>query len=345
MRSAIYFAAFLFLAFFSIATNLPAYGQSRSNSTGTGGLNQIRGRIYLPNGKTLENRISVELQSITHGTLSVETDGSGSFSFGGLAPGSYSVVINAGESFETAREYVIIDPEVQTGTIRVTPIPKTITVPIYLQFKRAVALRNEVINAKLSAIPKNAMEDYRQGLELGQAGKNEEAVVEFRNAINNYPLFSQCHTEIGKIRLKTGKLDDATTSFRSALRIDPEDFDAHLNLGIALLNLKKYNEAEPELVSAAYINRSAVTPHYYLGIVFVMKNDLDVARKAFETAKDLKGGKSLPALHKYLGRIYMKKSLDKEAIREFETYIKLLPTAQDAEKIRKDISDLKARQN
>ena len=109
------------------------------------------------------------------------------------------------------------------------------------------------------------------------------------------------------------------------------------------MNLKKYDVAEPELVAAAYINRTAVTPHYYLGMLFVMKDDLDVARKAFETARDLKGGKSIPNIHKYLGRIYMRKDMEKEAVQELETYLKLVPKAQDADKVKKDISDIKAK--
>jgi tetratricopeptide (TPR) repeat protein len=96
-------------------------------------------------------------------------------------------------------------------------------------------------------------------------------------------------------------------------------------------------------VAAAYLNRTAVTPHYYIGIVSVMKGNLDVAQKAFETAKDLKGGNSLPAIHKYLGRIYMTKEMEKEALQELETYLKLAPKAQDVEKVKKDISDIKAK--
>jgi hypothetical protein len=74
-----------------------------------------------------------------------------------------------------------------------------------------------------------------------------------------------------------------------------------------------------------------------------MKNDLDIAQKAFETARDLKGGKSLPAIHKYLGRIYASKNMEKEAVHELETYLKLAPKALDADKVKKDISDIKAK--
>jgi tetratricopeptide (TPR) repeat protein len=143
--------------------------------------------------------------------------------------------------------------------------------------------------------------------------------------------------------LTTGKLDAAVEACRNAIKFDDSDFDAHLNLGIAYLNLKKYNEAEPELVTAAYLNRSSIRPHYYLGMLFVMKDDLDVAQKAFEKAIELKGGTTIPAIHKYLGRIYMKKDMEKEALRELETYLKLAPKAQDVERVKKDISDIKAK--
>ena len=344
MRSANYLAVF-FAFLVVVAGAVATYAQSRSNSTGTGGVNQIRGRIFLPNGKTLENPVLVELQSTSFGTLGVETDRNGSFSFSGLNPGSYTVVVNAGESFEIAREYFTIDPEVQTSTIRVLPSPKTFTVPIYLEAKRGEIQKTGVINAKWSSVPRSAIDRYQRGLELIKENKAIEAAMEFRKAIELYRPFAPAHTALGKIQLMSGKLDDATESFRSALRYDPSDFDAHLSLGIALLNLKKFNDAEPELVTAASLNRSAVTPHYYLGIVFVMKNDLDIARKAFETAKELKGGQSLPSLHKYLGRIYVAKHMKKEAIEELETYVKLAPKAPDVEKILKDISDLKGKQN
>src|SRR5687768_9120322 len=175
MRSANCLAALFVLAFFGIAAHVVVNGQTRSNSTGTGGVNQIRGRIYLPNGKSIDDSISVELQSTTFGSLTVQTDRSGSFAFGGLNPGTYAVVVNVGDSFEIVREYVTIDPEVQTSTIRVPSIPKTFTVPIYLQRKRGVVLRNDVIQAKWSTIPKAAIEKVKHGMELQQERKNAEA--------------------------------------------------------------------------------------------------------------------------------------------------------------------------
>jgi len=328
------------IVFFS--TCLTANAQSRVNSSGNGGIHTIQGRVYLPSGRTLDGSMKVELQSNRDAAMSVYTDVNGGFAFRSLSPGNYSVVVEAGENFEVSREYVTIDTEAQ-GNVRIRPTPKIVTVPIYLQYKRGVVLRNEVINAKWSNVPAATINSVKHGVELAQANKPAEAEAQFRKAIEMTPSFAPAYTELGKLLIQSGKLEAAIEPFRNAIRYDDADFDAHLNLGITYMNLNKFDVAEPELVAAAYINRTAVTPHYYLGMLFVRKDDLDVAQKAFETARDLKGGKALPNIHKFLGWIYMKKDMEKEALQEFETYIKLAPKAQDVDKVKKDISDIKAK--
>lgn len=345
MRSASFRAVLFLSAFFALVMCRDVAAQSRTNQSGTGGMHSVRGKIYLPNGQSVDSTIEVELQA-PFTSLKLTTDRGGSFVFQNLAPGSYTLVVNAGENFEIAREYFTIDPDVPPprGSVAlIRPSPKSITVPVYLQMKRGIVLRNEVINAKWSTVPKEAIERFKRGLELEQANKRVQAEAELRKAIELAPNFAPAHTELGKLLLQDGRFDLSIDSFKTAIRFDESDFEAHLNFGIAYLQLKKYDLAEPELVTAAYLNRTAVTPHYYLGIVFVMKNDYDIAQKAFEKAKELNGGKSLPAIHRYLGRIYAVKGMEKEAVQELETYLKLAPKAQDAEKVKKDISDIKAK--
>ena len=283
MRSRKLFAIGFILA--SVAVSSSILGQSRTNSSGTGGLHVIQGRVYLPSGKSLDSPVRVELQSSTFPSLSVHTDQNGAFFFRGLHPGNYTVVVNAGDSFEVATESITIDGEVQLSKTFSRSTTKVFTVPLYLQAKRGVALRNDIINAKWASIPKEAIDRVRRGIELNQEGKRAEAEVQFQKAIELAPSFAPAHTELGKMILQDGKPEKALEPLRTAIRYDEKDFDAHLNLGMAYLNLKKYEEAEPELVAAAYLDPGAVTPHYYLGIVFVMKNDQAVAQKAFERAK------------------------------------------------------------
>lgn len=335
-------AFFIFLL--SLAGHYTAYCQSGVNSTGTGGLNTIQGRIYLPNGRTSDIQINVRLESQRDSPLTLISDRNGGFSFRMLAPGNYSIVVDAGDNYVVSREYFTIDGEVQVSTVRVPPVPKVYNVPIYLQFKPNAVVKNGVVNAKYVNIPKEALEHCQKGLELSRAGNTQEAIKSFRLAISVYPQFSVPHTEIGKILIKTGKFDEAGNELRVALTIDPNDFDAKLNLGIALMGKRDLNDAEKELRAAADLNRAAVTPHYYLGLLFLQNSDIEGAQKEMETARTLKGDKEFPLVHRYLGGIYWKQKQYRMAADELEKYVRLVPDAKDADQTRKTILDLRNRQ-
>src|SRR5688500_2539634 len=132
MRSRKLFAIGFFLALGVVSSS--TLGQSRVNSSGTGGLHIIQGRVYLPNGMSLDSPVKVELNSGgVEPSLSVQTDQNGSFKFSGLKPGNYTLVVNAGESFEIAREDITIDGEVQLNKTFARSTSKSFTVPMYLQ--------------------------------------------------------------------------------------------------------------------------------------------------------------------------------------------------------------------
>lgn len=341
MRSRKLFAICFILALGAVSSSI--LGQSRTNSSGTGGLHVIQGRVYLPNGKALDSPVKVELQSSSDPTLSVHTDQNGSFRFNGLRPGNYTVVVDAGSNFEIAKEYITIDGEVQLSKTYARSTSKSFTVPLYLQAKRGQTYRSGIINAKWANIPRAAVEHYESGLELAQTEKTTEAIAEFKRAAELSPSFAPAYTELGKLYLKKGQVDDAIASLRTAVRFDEADFDSRLHLGIGLLNKMDLNGAEKELVEAAYLNTHAVTPHYYLGLLFVERKNYDIAQKAFERAKQLKKEKDYPLLHRYLGGIYEAKRLSKQAVEELETYLRLQPDAKDADRIRKTIADLKTK--
>lgn len=323
-----------------------SYGQSGVDQTGNGGLHTIQGRVYLPSGRTIDSSIPVKLESTNNPTQSVYTDRNGSFSFRALNPGNYSIVVDAGENFQIAREYFTIDQEISIpGAPRIPPVPKVFSVPVYLQFKASVVQKNEVLNAKLANVPREALQHCQKGIDLERTGKGEEAIKEFKQAIAIYPQFAIPHTELGKIYIKQGKHDEAVNELNLAIRLDATDFEARLNYGIALFGKREMQEAERELRGAAELNKTAVTPHYYLGLLFVQSRNLDDAQKEMETARLLKGERDFPLVHKYLGGIYWGKKQYQQAAEELEKYVKLVPDAKDADQTRKAISDLRSRQN
>ena len=337
---------FLVLGMFAVCAVLPAISQTKTNITGTGGIHQIRGKIYLPSGLSYDSPIEVELQSTTDATLKVTTDVSGSFAFVNLAPGSYTIVVNAGEQFEVVREYVPIDDEIKLP-VRVNAHAKTFTVPMYLQLKRGFGVEHKasVIDAKWSTISKDAIHQLENGNQALRDKQLDKAEASFKKAIEIAPNFAPAYTTLGKLYLSLGRVDEAVSNLHMAIRYDESDFDARLTIGIAFLNQSELDGALRELGKAASLNSAAVTPRYYLGIVYVQKKNIDAAQKELETAKQMTGEKAFPLLHRYLGGVYVVKQMNKEAVAELETYIKQDPKARDGDRIRQTIADLKTKIN
>src|SRR5215472_3488589 len=78
---------------------------------GTGGKNSIDGKIFIRGGRRLDRRAKVKLSSLSSGELFLMSDGNGTFTFRRLRGGTYTVVVEAGDEFETASETVdIIEP-------------------------------------------------------------------------------------------------------------------------------------------------------------------------------------------------------------------------------------------
>lgn len=343
-------ACFLLAAYFCLALFLPGADRVRAQSgggtdaTGTGGRHTIQGRIYFPSGQRSSVRVKVKLESYNSGELSVLSDPNGSFKFTGLNPGSYSVVVEAGDEYEVARETVYIDTD---GTNRVPgitlpPITRIYTVQVNLQYKRLEAIKAGVVNAALAGIPSAARDLYKKALDSARSGDSKKAIGELQGALAIYPNFPLALNELGVQFLRLGQPDKAAQALAGAVKLAPEDFMPRLNYGFALLNQKKFAEAEEQFRVAVKRSNSVATPHLYLGMTLAMQRKLDEAEKELRMAITINAPEMGPA-HRYLGGIYMERREYKRAADELDVYLKLVPNAADASVTRQKIRELRSK--
>jgi tetratricopeptide (TPR) repeat protein len=336
----LFLVPFVLVLFFS----LTSYAQSGSGSTGTGGSHTIQGHIYFPSGRRVDGAIQVKLQSYSAGEISALTDSSGSFTFASLAPGSYTVVVDAGNDYETAREAVFIDTDVNMSKLGIPPIAtsRRYTVMITLQLKHNAANngKGSVVNAALAEVPADARACYEKGLEQAHTGESLKAIDNLRRAISLYPNFPLALNELGVQYLKINLANKAVEPLRSATKLSPDAFSPKLNLGIALLEIHQFVEAETSLRDAVKRNDSAPTAHMYLGVALAKLRNYSEAEKELRRAADLA---QLGLAHYYLGGIYWGKGEYRQAAEELETYLRLTPNAQDAERVRATIKELRSK--
>jgi Tfp pilus assembly protein PilF len=321
--------------------------QAGIDSVGTGGRHKIQGRIYFPSGRRSDvEQVKVILESTSSDRLSVLADLNGAFTFDGLAPGSYSVVVDAGKEYETAREPVVIEGngvrgrDLSAADLARTNMARVFNVIVTLRLKPTASTRTGVIDASLANIPKAALDLYQRALESIQAGNRQQAVEQLKTAVSYYPDFALARNELGVQYLRLGMLDKALEVFRAAVAIRPDDLTIRLNYGVALLEKKSFAEAEAQLRQILAKNSDLATAHLYLGIALIRLGQHDDAEQELQRAAAL-GGDSMSLAHYYLGGIFWRRRQYKLAADELEAYLRLTPKARDAEQVKATIRDLR----
>jgi Tfp pilus assembly protein PilF len=310
---------------------------------GTNGRHSIQGRIYYPSGRSADSRPKIRLENMNAGDLTLLADTKGEFVFGGLSPGNYIVVVEAGNEFEIFRERVYIDSEARTRRMSVPTIPRVYTVTIHLRPKTVNAThKTGVLDASLAAMPAQAKALYERALEAVRKGDSPRAIELLTTAVGQFPNFPQALNELGVQYLRVGKPERAVEVLRAAVALTPNSFTPLLNYGIALLNKKDFQEAATQLRAALRQKESSPTAHMYLGIVLINVHSYEEAEKEMLRAIAV-GGQNLGLVHYYLGGIYWRKQDYKRAADALEKYLQIEPKAPDAARVAATIRELRSK--
>lgn len=335
------------LSLLLLALAVPASAQvGGTDSTGTGGNHTIQGRLVGPSGRRSDLRLKVRLESSGAGDLYVFSDTNGTFRFTGLRPGSYTVIVEGGEDFETARESVLLETSnIRTGSGVVgMSFSRPITLQFYLRPKREETSTTSpgVLNAALANVPKPAAELYHKGVEAVRKNDNERGADLLRQAVEAHPDFPLALTELGVTYLKLKRPEKAAEALVASLKLAPEDHWALIAYGRALLELRRPAEAEEQFRKALKQNAASAPAHLYLGIVLLGRREFEEAERVLRTTTQSGGGEAAKA-HYYLGGLYWELKQYKRAAEELETYLKLAPNAPDAARLRATIKELRAK--
>ena len=335
---------FIILGMLLLSPSVNAQGSGKS-STGTGGVHLIQGYVFFPSGRKAEGTIIVKLQSLQYGDLQVIPDSSGSFTFSALAPGSYTVVVNAGTEYEISREDVFIDTDLNLGRmgVRLPTTTRRYTVMVHLQLKNTRGIgKPGVVNAALAEVPEKARRLYERGVQQARAEDPAKAAASLKEAVELYPKFPLALNELGVQYLKLRQINKAIDVLREACKLNPEASPSRLNLGIALLEAKQYAPAEEQLREALKRNNNSATTHMYLGLSLLRQSKFEESEKELLVATQANAAQ-LSMANYYLGGIYWRKLDYPRAVEQLEKYLLLTPNAPDAERVRATIKDFRSR--
>ena len=312
-----------------------AGGLNETTNTRLGGNNYIVGTVYAPDGMPINTRMRIKLTSPEWGDILATTDEGGKFVFSGVGSGVYTIVI------DREKEYEPVSQEVDIVRPRST-VPETYFVTIRLRAVEEKKSKNKpgVISAANAGVPKAALDHYESASKLAHAKDLTGAIKELKLAVSEYPSFVNAHNQMGVIYLRLNEVDHADEAFKAALKINPEAYEPMLNRGISLYRLGKFKDAETMFRNTLKVKADSSVSYYYLGRTLNKLNRNEDAESAFLTCLKMSPDDFKEA-HRLLAAIYLDRGALPRVIEELETYLKVVPTAPDAENLRNVIEQSK----
>ncbi|RKY88249.1 hypothetical protein DRQ09_03155, partial [candidate division KSB1 bacterium] len=105
----------------------------------------------------------------------------------------------------------------------------------------------------------------------------KKAIIQFKKAVDNYPLYFDGHFNLGKCYYFLKYYKKARDEFELCIKLKPESAEAHIFLGLLLMKEKKLDEAIFEFKVALFYNPSILEGYRYSGDIYFEKGEYQLA--------------------------------------------------------------------
>jgi len=192
---------------------------------------------------------------------------------------------------------------------------------------RALGRHDEAIAEYRRAVeldPTDAYPHNGLGNVYSDLGRHDEAIAEYRRAIELDPDLAMAHNNLGNVYRDLGRYDEAIAAYQGAVELDPTDAYPHNGLGNVYRDLGRHEEAIAEYRRALELDPTDADYHSNLGNVYHDLGRHDEAIAAYQHAVELDPTFASP--HNSLGNVYRDLGRHEEAITAYQRAAKLDPT-------------------
>jgi tetratricopeptide (TPR) repeat protein len=139
-----------------------------------------------------------------------------------------------------------------------------------------------------------ALSIYAEGVDLVKAGRNKDAILQYKRAINLYPFSGTFHYNLGKAYSREKSYANAIACYKEAIKLAPDLDRAYTNLSEMFYRTKDYRSAEGFATKATQIN-----PKDPAGFINLAQAETEL-KKSREAQKHLQIAQELPGGAEYL---------------------------------------------
>jgi len=283
---------------------------------------QFRGRVVQNGGKPFTKIVPVAFLQGATTPFSAQTvvDPGGRFTFKGLLPGMYTLIVAVPRQGEK-RQTIEVGPALADSSGRVE---------LTILFERKPEVENVgEISVSQLAVPGKATREYEKA--LGRLEKRDiaGAVTHLKKAVELAPKFAAAWNHLGTIAYQTKNYSEAEKYFREALAQDPDSYSPLVNLAAALFSQGKIAESLPINERAVDARPDDPLAHSQLGQNYFRLGRIEEAEKHLKQAKALDPRHfSLPQL--VLAEIYERREDYAAMIAELQEFLRYHPDSEFA---------------
>lgn len=127
----------------------------------------------------------------------------------------------------------------------------------------------------------------REGLAAADAGRLDQAIEKFQQAIRVNPSSKQAYYNLGIALMQRGRGEEALRSYGAALQLDPSSVEVRNNAAVALAQMGRVDDAIGQLSEIIRLKPGNVDAHVNLAILLAQKGQTAVAEKHLAEALNI----------------------------------------------------------
>lgn len=171
-----------------------------------------------------------------------------------------------------------------------------------------------------------ASEHYQRALALERAGRIDEALAEYRRAVDTDPGFSEAYEALGYHYQQRGLLTRALDAFRTLARLEG-GYNAHFNVGYILVELERYEEALEAFQQCLALSPADPSALYEIAYIHYLQGRLPEALAAVHLSLQADSGDW--RLHNLLGACHLGMERWAEAEAHYGRAVSLASTPEE----------------
>ena len=218
------------------------------------------------------------------------------------------------------------DPRLLSGTAVVMGLALLAGTTVQLRYWRNT---QTLFQHAAEVVPDNYMAITMLGSLMAKDGKLDDAIWQYRAALNLKPGFPEAHFFLGNALEKQGMLDEAIAEYRQALWFKPFMGTTHILLGAALAKKGDYDEAVAHYKAAIKLDSESAIAQNNLARVLQSQGKVDEAIEHYHTA--LKLDPKLAEAHNNLGIALLQKNRVADGVAELRESLRLNPTNAESQ--------------